>query len=259
MPPDVNESFALFTVSENSVIRFGLSSIKNFGVGAAEGIITEREKSGKFVSIGDFLSRMSGQSVNRRALESLIKAGVFDAFAKRGVLLANIEKLLAYAKDAGAAGAPANQNSLFGSSGLPEVARDVILDPAPEASHVEMLSWEKELLGIYVSGHPTDQFKDVLAKYDHSIRDARAEERNGYPLVVGGVVEVVKTILTKKGDRMGFVTIADKESSIECVAFPEVFKSGKEALIEGRCVLLKGKLSKRNGEPSIVIEKVKGL
>ncbi|MBI3573904.1 hypothetical protein HY090_02540, partial [Candidatus Kaiserbacteria bacterium] len=106
---------------------------------------------------------------------------------------------------------------------------------------------------------PTDQFKDALAQYGHSIRNARAEERNGYPLVIGGVVESIKTILTKKGDRMGFITIADKESSIETVAFPEVFKSGREALQEGRCVLLKGKLSKRNGEPSIVIEKVKGL
>ena len=98
-----------------------------------------------------------------------------------------------------------------------------------------------------------------MAKYQHSITNARAEARNGYPLVVGGVVESVKTILTKKGDRMGFITVAYKEASIEAVAFPEAFKAAKDALTEGRCVLLKGKLSKRNGEPSIVIEKVKGL
>lgn len=258
MPPDVNESFASFTVPAQGIIRFGLSSIKNFGAGAAEGIIAEREKNGKFSSIGNFLSRVSGQAINRRGLESLIKTGVFDRFATRGVLLANIEKLLVYARDASAAQAPTNQNSLFGST-LSSAPRDVALDPAPEASPVEMLAWEKELLGIYVSGHPTDQFRDALGQYEHSIRDARAEERNGYPLVIGGVVETVKTILTKKGDRMGFITIADKESSIETVAFPEIFKASRESLEEGRCVLLRGKLSKRNGEPSLVIEKVKGL
>lgn len=256
LPPDINESFASFTVIANGMIRFGLSSIKNFGEGAAEAIIAEREKKGKFSGIADFLSRVPGNLVNRRALESLIKAGVFDAFGTRGALLANIERLLAYAKDSTAA--PQNQDSLFGASET-SAPRDIPLQPAPEASHIEMLAWEKELLGIYVSGHPTDQFKDALAQYEHSIRNARAEERNGYPLIVGGVVESIKTILTKKGDRMGFITIADKESSIETVAFPEVFRSGREAFQEGRCVLLKGKLSKRNGEPSIVIEKVKGL
>lgn len=256
LPPDVNESFASFTVVANGIIRFGLSTIKNFGVGAAEAIIAEREKGGRFKSIADFLSRVPANFINRRALESLIKSGVFDAFGRRGVLLANIEKLLAYAKDSSAA--PANQDSLFGSAG-PAQAAEIMLDPAPEASGTEVLAWEKELLGIYVSGHPVDQFKTALAQYEHSIKNARAEERNGYPLIVGGVVESIKTILTKKGDRMGFITIADKESSIETVAFPEVYKTNREALAEGRCVLLKGKLSKRNGEPSILIEKVKGL
>jgi DNA polymerase-3 subunit alpha len=256
LPPDVNESFASFTVVAPGIIRFGLSSIKNFGVGAAEAIIAERARAGRFASLADFLTRIPPNFVNRRALESLIKAGVFDAFGRRGVLLANIEKLLMYAKDTSAA--PSNQDSLFGAAEA-AAPHEIALDPAPEASHAEMLAWEKELLGIYVSGHPTDQFKNALAQYEHSIRNARQEERNGYPLIVGGVVESVKTILTKKGDRMGFVTIADKEASIETVAFPEVFKSGRDALQEGRCVLLKGKLSKRNGEPSIVIEKVKGL
>jgi len=256
LPPDVNESFASFTVIANGIIRFGLSSIKNFGVGSAEAIIAEREKAGKFNSIGDFLSRMPGNLVNRRALEALIKSGTFDAFNKRGVLLANIEKLLQYAKDS--TRPPDNQDSLFGSTSSTHVA-DIALEPATEATNIEMLAWEKELLGIYVSGHPTDQFKDTLSKYEHSIKNARAEERNGYPLVVGGVVEAVKTILTKKGDRMGFITISDKESSIESVAFPEVYKLSKDDLMEGKCVLLKGKLSKRNGEPSILIEKVKGL
>ncbi len=255
LPPDINESFNLFTAVEDGVIRFGLSTIKNFGEGAGDAIIAERTKHGKFASIGDVLSRVPNSFLNRRALESLIKSGVFDSFQKRGILLHNIERLVAFSKDSH--NHEEGQDSLFGAS--PTKAADVVLEEAPLATDQTMLEWEKELLGIYVSGHPTDQFADTLGKYKGSIRHARAEERNGYPLIVGGVVETVKTILTKKGDRMGFITIADKETSIETVAFPEVFKANVAALQPGKCVLLKGKLSKRNGEPSILIEKVKGL
>ena len=122
-----------------------------------------------------------------------------------------------------------------------------------------MLSWEKELLGIYVSGHPLDRFATTLSDYKGSLKNARQEERNNYPVVVAGVVENVKTILTKKGDRMGFVKIADKEASLEAVAFPESFKENLQSLTEGTCVLIKGKISKRNGEPSLLIDKVRVL
>ena len=256
LPPDINESYESFTVIANGIVRFGLSTIKNFGTVAAQTIIDERAKNGKFTSIGDFLSRIASNLVNRRALEALIKAGVFDTFAKRGVLLANIEKLLNFAKESN--DGPANQDSLFGStSSSQEVTIDLV--PAPEAPLIDMLNWEKELLGIYVSGHPLDQFKDAVAPYPHSIKNARAEERNGYPLVIAGVVDSIKTILTKKGDRMGFISLSDKEASIETVAFPEIFKASHDALQPGTCVLLRGKLSKRNGEPSLLVEKVKAL
>ena len=254
-PPDINESFQTFTAVAEGAIRFGLSSIKNFGESSATAIIEERSKGGKFKSIGDFLSRVPQNLVNRRALEALIKSGVFDSFEKRGTLMGNIEKILAFGKDA--MGAPEGQDSLFGASLVSTPV--IILEETPPASREEMLAWEKELLGIYVSGHPLDKFSESLKQYQGSIRMAKSEERNGYPLVVAGVIESIKPILTKKGDRMGFITISDKESSIETVAFPEVFKASREALEIGRCVLLKGKLSKRNGESSILIEKVKGL
>ncbi len=256
LPPDVNESFESFTVIAAGMIRFGLSTIKNFGEGAARAIIEERGGNGKFSSIGDFLSRVSASHMNRRALEALIGCGAFDSFEKRGPLLGNIEKLLAFSK--GAEKGPEGQDSLFGVAAF-TTAPKIILDPAPLLSPAEMLATEKELLGIYVSGHPMDQFRETLSKYPDSVRNARAESRNGYPLVVGGVVESVKTILTKRGEKMGFVTIADKDAAIEAVAFPEAFKAGKEALVAGRCVLVSGKLSKRNGEPSILIEKIKEL
>ncbi|MFA5877571.1 MAG: DNA polymerase III subunit alpha [Candidatus Paceibacterota bacterium] len=254
LPPDINESYESFTVIAHGMIRFGLSTIKNFGEGAAKTIIEERARGGKFTSIGDVLSRVPGSIINRRALESLIKCGVFDAFNNRGILLANIEKLLLFAKDAGATSA--GQDSLFGT-----MVRhtEIALEPAQPLSQIEMLNSEKELLGIYVSGHPLDQFKKELADYPHSIKFARGEERNGYPLTVCGVIESIKTILTKKGDKMAFITISDKDGFIETVAFPEVYKTNASVMTEGTCVLFKGKLSKRNGEPSVLIDKVKAL
>lgn len=254
LPPDVNESFESFTVIAQGMIRFGLSTIKNFGEGAAEAVIEERNKKGKFVSIGDFLSRVSAQYINKRALESLIRSGVFDSFSDRGALVANLERLIEFSKDLSKESD--GQNSLFGISKLP---KDITLEPAPPLPAMEMLKSEKELLGIYVSGHPIDQFKNELKDYPRSVKNALAEERNGYPLTVGGVVEEVKTILTKKGDKMAFVTVADKDGSIESVAFPEAYKLAKDILIPGQCVILKGKLSKRNGTPSILIDKVKAL
>lgn len=255
LPPDVNESYETFTVVAEGGIRFGLSSIKNFGAGSAEALIAERKRGGKFSSITDFLSRVPNSSLNRRALESLIKSGSFDTFENRGILLANIEKLLLFGKDSSAESE--NQHSLFEISTMP--ASNIVLDPAAGASQEEMLLWEKELLGIYVSGHPLDRFKAILTNYKGSIKNAKEEERAGYPLEVAGVVESVKTILTKKGDRMGFVTIADRDGSLETVAFPEVFKASKDALEAGKCVLVRGKLSKRNGQNSILIDKVKKL
>lgn len=254
LPPDVNESSATFTVIAAGMIRFGLSSIKNFGEGAAQAIMDERAKAGKFTSISDFLMRIRGATVNKRALEALIKSGTFDAFGSRGTLLGNLERLLEFAKDATAA--PANQGALFATG--PATAK-IELARVPEASRMDMLTWEKELLGIYVSGHPLDEFASAIGNYKGSIKAAREEERNNFPLAVAGVVETVKTILTKKGDRMGFITIADKESMLEGVAFPEVFKTNADAFTPGTCVLMKGKITRRNGTPSLLIEKVKVL
>ena len=255
LPPDINESFETFTVIAAGMIRFGLASVKNFGDGAAKAIIAEREANGKFKSIGDFLSRMPAGLANKRVLEALIKSGVFDAFGNRGLLLGNLERMLVFSRETGQT--PANQSSLFGS--LPHAPAGFVLEKAPDASPSDMLSWEKELLGIYVSGHPLDRFASALRDYRGSIKSAREDERPNFPHAVAGVVETVKTILTKKGDRMGFVTIADKEASLEGVAFPEVFKANQTALTPGTCVLMKGKITQRNGTPSMLIEKIKAL
>jgi DNA polymerase-3 subunit alpha len=254
MPPDVNESFETFTVATDTVIRFGLNSIKNFGDGAAKAIIEERTRNGIFESLGDFASRVGTAHINRRAIESLIKAGALGRWGDRADMLAKMDTIVA-AQGARAA-ASENQGALFAVSTTAPVIEIQKEDTTPLGDKLE---WEKELLGMYVSGHPTDRFKDALAQYQGSIHAARIEDREGFSMVVGGVIDTAKTILTKRGERMGFVTLADRDGSIEAVAFPRTYHEHKNALTPGTCVLIKGKISHRNGEPSILIDAVKKL
>jgi DNA polymerase-3 subunit alpha len=251
LPPDVNESYKSFTVVKPGVIRFGLNTIKNFGDGAARAIIDERQANGEFVSLGDFAFRVPA-AINKRAMESLIKAGALDRFGERAGMLQKLDEIAtAQHKDV----ASESQSALFA---VVARAPTITVASTPTAL-IDKLAWEKELLGIYVSGHPTDQYRDTFDKYRGSVRAALSEERPNFPTTIGGVVEVAKAILTKKGERMAFVTISDKEASIEAVAFPSVYKENQEALKAGSVVLVKGKVSRRNGEPSILIDKVKAF
>ena len=183
-------------------------------------------------------------------MESLIKAGALDRFGERAAILDKLDEIAAAQhKDQH----NADQSALFAV--VPTAPKITLSDKVTPLK--DKLTWEKELLGIYVSGHPTDQFKETFDKYRGSVRAAVSEMRPNFPMTIGGVVEVAKVILTKKGERMAFITIADKDASIEAVAFPTVFKENQEALKEGTVLLVKGKVSRRNGEPSILIDKVK--
>lgn len=269
LPPDINESFAPFSVvpakdGEEAKIRFGLTTIKNFGEGIAKAIITERKANGHFKSMEDFLSRIHDKNLNKKSMEALIMTGAFDRFDERGKLLANLENLLSYNREH-IAGKEANQDSLFG--GLDTAINSLILENAPAATKEQKLLWERELLGVYVSGHPLEQFADELNKRTKIAEIKQAVEEKQEINVVrfkgelktAGMIEVVKELLTKKGDRMAFITLANQTDSIEMVAFPEVFQTNKHLLIPGTCVAIKGKLSIRNDEPSILVDRMKNL
>ena len=261
LPPDINESFAPFSVvpAKDEVlakIRFGLTTIKNFGEGIADSIIEERKANGSYVSLQDFLTRVTSKNLNKKSLEALIMSGSFDRFAERGTMLANVEMMLAYHKEV-SHGKESAQDSLFGSFGTSSV-HNLELVPAPPASKNEMLLWEKELLGVYVSGHPLDAYRDELAKRPR-IGAIKKDTRNGIPVVTAGMVESVHEILTKKGDKMGFITIGDGLEKIEIVAFPETYKTHANLFAVGTCVAVQGKLSMRNEEPTIVIDRIKAL
>lgn len=255
LPPSVNESFGTFTVVDDSNIRFGLYSIKNFGTGVADSIIEAREAGGNFKDMADFLERVRDRTLNKKSLESLIMCGAFDDMGiSRGINLANIETLLTYHREH--ASAPSAQASLFGGSGAPKAV--LKLDTADRATKDERLKWEKELLGLFVSGHPLDKHKEKFNDAKKTIKHA-LEHLRGVETVIAGYLDSQVTKLTKSGERMSFFKLSDFSGTVEVVVFPRALKEHGALLKEGNCVILKGKITDRNGEPSFIAEKARTL
>jgi len=264
LPPDINESFENFTVvadkdTETEKIRFGLYTIKNVGEGITHAIIEERTSNGAFESLADFLSRVHNRNLTKSTLDALIKAGAMDSFRQsRGDLLANLDNLIAFnreqAKEAGS-----GQDSLFENVGGDINVPTLRLEKATPLTQEEMLNGEKELLGVYVSGHPLDAYKEQMKDKEHNIKHLKESAHEGQTSVAGGLVEEVKSILTKKGDKMLFLRISDYAESIEVVVFPNIFEAHRDLCEERRCIVVKGRYSKRNDRPSIVAEKMKAL
>ncbi len=263
LPPDVNESFGGFTVSqdkdkplsESRIIRFGLYTIKNLGGDISDAIIAEREKGGRFTSISNFLDRIKHKNLNKKSLEAMIKSGAMDELGERGNLLFNMEEMLEYNREAGK---NANQTSLFGTvegvmlSGLP-------LKSSEPAHQHEKLLWEKELLGLYVSGHPLDKHREKLESRDTNIKKVHEELKHNSPVTLGGIIDEVRMVITKNNERMAFIKVTDLSGTIEAVVFPRTFKDSAELFIPESCIAFSGKVTLRNGEKSIVIEKAKAI
>jgi DNA polymerase-3 subunit alpha len=271
LPPHINESFGDFTVilgaapdrtaeaaalageAKEDGIRFGLYSIKNFGSGVADEIIKERKAGGAFSSLGDFLSRVKSQNLNKKGLESLIMCGALDSLGERGAMLASLDLLLQFHKDSSH---DSGVDSLF--AGISSKS-ELVIPPAKDAPLREKLTWEKELLGLYVSGHPLDHYKEKLKKRSMSIEQMKAKVMPGVTTVAAGMVSDVRVILTKSGDQMAFIKLMDEEGSIEAVVFPKSYAEYKDILKPEACIALKGRLSNRNGELSLVTEALKAL
>lgn len=260
LPPDINESFGTFTIVEpegdnTEAIRFGLYTIKNFGEGIADAIIEERRTGGPYKSLANFLDRVHDRNLNRKSLESLIKCGALDAFGERGAMLANIEGLLEYNKEQSKT---QNQDSLFGGMEA-ELDSTLTLQPTEPASQDDKLAWEKDLLGLYISGHPLDKYKEKLDGREYTIAKIKEKLGPGMIAVAAGLIEDSKIIITKKGDKMAFIRLADFTDSLEIVVFPNTFKNCEDLLITDSCVAIKGKMSDRNNEKSLIAEAVKKI
>lgn len=263
LSPDVNQSFAEFAVvPETGEIRFGMNAVKNVGVGAVEEILRARKEGGEFTTIEDFAQRVSTRIVNRKNWESLIKAGAFDRFGHRSDLLFNLDTILSYAsqlqKDAAS-----GQATLFGDLlGGESIAPGLQLGQAPNRTpEREMLQWERELLGLYLSSHPLDPF-DTYLKEQSMPLDELKSTMDGCQVTVGGVVGDVRQIATKNGDKMAFVKIENKAGETELIIFPKAYEAAKDVLVQDKVLLAKGKLSAkdRNGnitdELKVLIESV---
>jgi DNA polymerase-3 subunit alpha len=179
-----------------------------------------------------------------------------DEWSDRGILLANLEAMLEYNHENGKQNE--NQVSLFG--GTTEISSpEFKLQKAGEATQAEKLLWEKELLGLYISGHPLDRLREKLEKRPMNIKKVKEEFGNGMQVTLAGIIENARQVVTKNNDRMAFLKIADLTDSIEAVVFPSIFKETVDIFVPEKCIAFSGKVSNRNGEKSIIIEAVKEI
>ena len=263
LPPDVNDSLNMFTVKENN-IRFGLGAIKNLGSNAIENIIEVRQASGRFTSIFDFCSRVDLRQVNKRSIESLIKAGAFASLHdNRQQLIENLPALISCAtreqkqRDNG-------QMNLFETLDADELdfESEPVLDPYEEFEWEEMLNLEKEAIGIYASGHPLDKEATLVEAFSrHSVTEIK-ELEEGRETVVAGLIIGRREVTTKKGDPMMILTLEDLTGQIEVVAFPRTYAECHEVLLNEDRLLIKGKLGDKrdeNDSSSIILNQVQSL
>lgn len=246
------------SVSPNYRIRFGLVTIKNFGQGVSSAIIEERKKNGRYKSLADFLDRVKDRNLNKKSLESLIKAGAMDCFGEdRGLMLANIDLMLEYNKESEKS--HSDQNSLFGLMADNSSVPTLHLIQAPPADMRDKLAWEKELLGLYVSGHPLERYRGMIEKNKIDIKKALENTKEGGSAVFAAIISEVRTIQTKNNETMAFITLADFSGSVESVIFPRVYREFRELITPDRCLAVKATLNTRNGEKTFIVERVKGL
>jgi len=260
LPPDINESFGGFTVINGShketgrSIRFGLYTIKNLGTDISDAIIEERKVGGKFKSLADFFERIKHKNLNKKSVEALAKSGAMDCLSERNMIIGNLEILLSFNKEHKNV---ANQDSLFGDIG--GIETKLTLSKQPETPKKEKLAWEKELLGLYISGHPLDEYKEKIQRLATEIKKIKNEVKNGMPVTVVGIIDDVRMVMTKKNDRMAFIKLSDYTGTIEAVVFPKTYEAHRETLINDNIIACQAKVTERNGEKSIAIENLKRI
>ena len=258
LPPDVNESFknfAMITPEDigEAHIRFGLNGIKNLGEHIAEVIYRERKDNGKYKNLEDFLKRVKDKDLNKKSLESLIKCGALDSFKfDRLLLLNNSENLLNFIHQYQES-LTSKQNSLFASSGI-SFSSQVRLDDSPLATEADKLSWEKELLGLYVTAHPFAAMQKTMAGCLTPLRDLPQSARHSW-VVVAGIIDSTKKKITRAGKAMMFVTIEDTTGIQELLVFPKTYEQTKDVWVEGQMACVIGRTSEEEGDDKLFVEK----
>ena len=261
LPPDINQSLVNFTVVEGKAIRFGLAAVKNVGEKAIKSIIEERKINSNFTSFLDFCHRVDLRVVNKRVIESLIKCGAFDSIgAKRSQLLAVLDVSLKNGQEYQKSKRN-GQTSIFdlfeeNSTDKNGANYQDRLPDISEFSKNELLAMEKEMLGLYISYHPLDGYKEKLKKIITSTSIELANHTDRSRVVLAGVINNFKRKSTKNGNLMAFITLEDLEGTVEIIAFPKVFEKCKEIIKKDEIVITEGRLDVTEGKTKVIAEKI---
>ncbi len=253
LPPDINSSWLHFTPNEGN-IHFGLLAVKNVGRNIIEAITANRQKQGPFTDLTSLLSRVNHKDLNKKSLDSLIKCGALDSLGlERNQAVENINEILKFNNMIKKHHA-SNQIGLFGNA----FSGSLKLQPTPEADMQTKLNWEKELLGLYISDHPLNYYKEQM-KVTKPIKEALTIKSESLNFYIGGLVKRVNRITTKTGKPMAFATIEDFEENIEIVVFPKTYEQNSAAWQEGNIILVIGHMSWRNNEPKFICNSAQSL
>ncbi len=243
LPPDVNSSRREFTVDGNDIC-FGLVAVKGVGDGAIDTIVETREQGGSFSSLEDFCERVDMKQVNKRAVESLIMSGAFDSLeGHRAQHIANLDSIIKAAQSAQAERERGQMNLFGDAQEVPPITPT--LTGAPQYDPLERLKQEKEQLGFYVSGHPLEEYSDIIEYYTTASTQTFVEHRVDDEVDVAGMITEVRNHTTKKGDPMAVIELEDLEGTVKVVVFPNAYKDSVE-LVEGRVVWIRGSVTQDN-------------
>ena len=257
LAPEINSSswdFAIEDIDGKPNIRFGLGAIKNVGQAAVQLIIDERDRNGAFKNLNEFARRVDLRAVGKRALECLIKVGAMDTFGNRSALLASLDRLVSISSNHFRA-AEAGQMSLFGEA--TGVIEDIQLPDVSNVDKREMLNWERELIGLYISDHPLtpyqQTFTQIVSYFSGQLHQAQHEEK----VRVAGLVTAVRPYTTKTNKPMGFVTMEDVQGNIELVLFPKTWQKTHELLKVGQIIIVEGKADTGSSPPKILVDEIR--
>ncbi len=258
LPPSINESYSTFTVVAESLatgkprIRFGLMAVKGLGENVIKTIITERRENGRFEDLESFLTRVKTKDLNKRSLDAMIKSGCMDEVGERNEMLCNLDRLLKFIQESHQE-AESNQGSLFSSLGE-KTMPSLRLDKTEPVTKRQKLAWEKELLNMYVSEHPMDEYRDKLSRMVvacSSLKNCAA----GAEVRVAGVISTLKKIQTKKGETMMFAKIEDSSGDVEILVFPRMLESNRNLWTEGNIIMCAGNLSDKDDETKLICDR----
>ncbi len=257
LPPDINASSAGFSV-DGEGIRFGMAALRSIGENAMQNVAAVRERGGAFQSLQDFCNRVDSRIINKRAVENLIKCGAFDGFgAKRSQLLAVMDQVMGEAarqqrdRDSG-------QMGLFSEESVEE-AMGIALPDIPEAEPRELLAWEKEITGFYITGHPLDAYRDKLRNFNGIDKLIGGGAKDKQLARVAGMVTAAKRITTKKGETMCFLTLEDFTAGVEITVFPRVFYGHVNLLVPDMPLVVQGRVDRGDDGVKLLADSIWSL